>query len=267
VSAAIVGYTQCGENPDPAPIAFNITVEPGAPEIVVADRFDLAKPDQIIASPDGKRRIEIFGPRYLLIDVATGAQLADEIGKEVRFSPTGRFVIAVAEDHFVIRDSIDGRIAHKRGPDNRRPDDYTETDEPRSQYILVWDDRDSFIVFVGSVGMLVYRSYIWNGLHDEEVEGIDCPCSEDYFYADYNNRGFRLDLENNIAVGGNNAGKEEASSLTIRAPDEVKLSFNYNELLSFGPVFSLTVPKSWETVDGLKITHMDPAFAGLLINL
>jgi|HubBroStandDraft_6_1064221.scaffolds.fasta_scaffold506003_3 hypothetical protein len=24
-------YTQCGENPDPAPIAFNLTVEPGAP--------------------------------------------------------------------------------------------------------------------------------------------------------------------------------------------------------------------------------------------
>ena len=70
VSAAIIGYTQCGENPDPAPIAFNMTVEPGAPEIVIADQVDLAKPDQIIASPDGTRRIEIYGPRYRLIDVA-----------------------------------------------------------------------------------------------------------------------------------------------------------------------------------------------------
>ena len=97
VSAAIIGYTQCGENPDPAPIVFDLTVEPGAPEIVIADRFDLAKPDQIIASPDGTRRLEIYGPRYRLIDVATGALLADEVGKEPRFSPTGRFVIARSE--------------------------------------------------------------------------------------------------------------------------------------------------------------------------
>jgi hypothetical protein len=68
----IIGYTQCGENPDPAPVAFDMTVEPGAPEIVIADRFDLAKPDQIIASPDGTRRLEIYGPRYRLTDVSTG---------------------------------------------------------------------------------------------------------------------------------------------------------------------------------------------------
>jgi hypothetical protein len=90
VSVAIIGYTQCGENPDPAPIAFDLTVEPGAPETVIADRFDLAKPDQIVASPDGARRIEIYGPRYRLIDVATGDLLADEIGTEPRFTPTGR---------------------------------------------------------------------------------------------------------------------------------------------------------------------------------
>jgi hypothetical protein len=82
VSAAIIGYTQCGENPDPGPIVFNLAVEPGAPEIVVADRFDLAKPDQILASPDGERQIEIYGPRYHLIDTVTGALLADENGEE-----------------------------------------------------------------------------------------------------------------------------------------------------------------------------------------
>jgi PAN domain len=105
VSAAIIGYTQCGENPDPAPIAFDLTAEPGAPEIVIADRFDLAKPDQIIASPDGTRRIEIYGPRYRLIDVVTGAQLADEVGKEPHFSSTGRFLVATVKKNFAIIDS------------------------------------------------------------------------------------------------------------------------------------------------------------------
>jgi uncharacterized protein len=108
VSAAIIGYTQCGENPDPAPITFDLTVEPGAPEIVIVDRFDLAEPDQIIASPDGTRRLEIFGPRYHLIDAATGAQLADEVGKEPRFSPTGRFVIGFKESAYAILDAVDG---------------------------------------------------------------------------------------------------------------------------------------------------------------
>ena len=110
VSAAIIGYTQCGENPDPAPIAFDLTVEPGAPEIVIADRFDLAKPDQIIASPDGTRRLEIYGPRYRLIDVATGALLADEIGKEPRFSPTGRFVIALQRKRHSEENFIEARL-------------------------------------------------------------------------------------------------------------------------------------------------------------
>ncbi len=130
VSAAIIGYTQCGENPDPVPIVFDLTVEPGAPEIVVADRFDLANPDQIIASPDGTRRLEIYGPRYHLIDVATGALLADEVGKEPRFSPTGRFIIARIENEFEVRDSIDGNVAQ------------------RLKFVMdiAWDNRDSFIV-------------------------------------------------------------------------------------------------------------------------
>jgi uncharacterized protein len=147
VSAAIIGYTQCGENPDPAPIAFEMTPEPGAPEIVIADRFDLAKPDQIIASPEGKRRLEIYGPRYnvngadsvihpgfqrrfRLIDEATGALLADELGAQPRFSPTGRFVIAWVENDYSIWDSVDGKHV---GRTNEGDD-------------IAWDDRDSFIV-------------------------------------------------------------------------------------------------------------------------
>ena len=139
VSAAIIGYTQCGESPDPAPIVFNLTVEPGAPEIVIADRFDLAKPDQIIASPDGTRRIEIYGPRYRLIDAVTNALLADDVGKEVRFSPSGRFVIGFKESAYAILDAIDGKFI--QSIDNRDPDD---------DYIA-WDDGDTFIID-GSIG-------------------------------------------------------------------------------------------------------------------
>jgi hypothetical protein len=46
-----------------------------------------------------------------LIDTATGALLADEVGQKPRFSPTGRFVIAEAEGKFQIHDAIDGKVA------------------------------------------------------------------------------------------------------------------------------------------------------------
>jgi hypothetical protein len=106
---------QCGESPDPAPIVFDLMVEPGPPEIVIADRFELTKPDQIIASPDGTRRIEIYGPRYRLIDAATNALLADDVGKEVRFSPSGRFVIGFKESAYAILDAVDGSVGHFGG--------------------------------------------------------------------------------------------------------------------------------------------------------
>ena len=243
VSAAIVGYTQCGENPDPAPIAFNITVEPGAPEIVVADRFDLAKPDQIIASPDGKRRIEIYGPRYHLIDAATGALLADEVGKEPRFSPMGRFVIANVEKHFSIRDSIDGRVTRQQVADWD------------SLIDLAWDDRDSFLIALIHQDEGIEKGYIWNPLEEEDATAIHC-CG-----GNFSDMSFRIDLENDIAVFDNGHGWKGASSLTIHTMDEKNASNLTNRSVELsGPLFAelvvpFTAPERWDMIDGLKITH------------
>ena len=243
VSAAIIGYTQCGESPDPAPIAFDLTVEPGAPEIVVADRFDLAKPDQIIASPDGTRRLEIFGPRYRLIDVATGALLADTIGREVHFSPTGRFVIAVVENNFVIRDSVDGNIAREQ-----------IADSARSDYTLAWDDRDSFII--ATTGRVMdSTSYVLNSLDDKDAKDISFLCD-----IGAKNESFRLDLENNIVVcigSGNVEGEIQTGSLTISVTDEERWSVKTKDLLFAARVVSLTMPESWDMINGLKITHLE----------
>jgi hypothetical protein len=184
VSAAIIGYTQCGENPVPTPIGLDFTVEPGAPEIVIADRFDLAKPEPIIASPDGERRIEVYGPRYRLIDTATGDLLADEVGKEPRFSPTGRFVIGFMESAYAILDAVDGKFI--QSIDNRDADD---------DYIA-WDDRDTFIIdgLVGHFGgVLLTNSLKENGV-DLFTHFDDCSHVADSL----KDRGFKLDLENNV---------------------------------------------------------------------
>ena len=241
VSAAIIGYTQCGENPDPAPIAFDLTVEPGAPEIVVADHFDLAKPDQIIASPDGTRRLEIFGPRFHLIDVATGALLADKVGKEPRFSPTGRFVVVTVKKNFTIIDSIDGNITRARVGSGWRGD-----------ADIAWDDRDSFLISHDDYGEGEADGYILDPLTESADEknltndesNMLSACST---YDDYK---VKIDLENNIANCGT------PSSLTVHIPGKMLREADDKDLLSSGLVVSHTAPTRWEMIDGLKFTRL-----------
>jgi hypothetical protein len=182
-----------------------------------------------------------------LIDVKTGAQLADEVGKEVRFSQTGRFVIAVAEDHFVIRDCIDGKDAHKQA-----------ADEPRPEYTLVWDDRDSFMIAIGTVNLNAYPSYIWSGLKEEDAKDtlIDCRIEGLGFT---NDTSFKIDLENNIAVPVC-YGEKGASSVTIKGieadPGQIDTYREYGDSLFAASVVSVNAPNSWEMIDGLKITHL-----------
>jgi uncharacterized protein len=243
VSAAIVAYTQCGENPDPAPIAFDLTVEPGAPEIVIDDRFDLARPDQIIASPDRTRRLEIYGPRYRLIDEATGGLLGDDVGTEVRFSPAGRFVIAVSENRFVVRDSVDGKIVYRPSADDSASEGYS----PRTAYMLSWDNSDSFLFPIAQhVGAKGVPSYVQNLLMEAEAR-IYCPCTAQNF--DFR-PSFKIDLENNITLAGSEAFANDHLVFSLTSQEEI------NGLSSMELVVPTSVPTSWDMIEGLKLTHL-----------
>ena len=246
VSTGIVGYTQCGENPDLAPIGLDFTVEPGAPEIVIADRFDLAKPDQIIASPDGNRRIEIYGPRYHLIDAATGALLTDEIGAEPRFSPTGRFVIARSADRYEIRDTVDGKLVQRTSDFIR----YVETAD------IAWDDRDSFII-AGTYlqyGGTPIQNALKEGDEDLDDGGKDCG----HVSVSVGDVALKLDLENNIVVSSCNYNEVPgASSLTVRRAEKEPKSDDSQDLMGAALVLPFTAPKGWATIDGLKFSHFN----------
>ncbi len=234
VSAAIIGYTQCGENPDPAPIAFDMTVEPGAPEIVIADRFDLAKPDQIIASPDGTRRIEIYGPRYHLIDAATGALLADDIGTEPRFSPTGRFIIARKENAYSTRDALDGKVIVNNVGMVRHVENAN----------ISWDDQDSFAIYASSFNtdMVVVQSVL-----NEAGFVFNRECLKGGYIL--NVLGFRIDLENNASIKlcEERGSLAEASTLSMGADPD---------LLGSLLVLPFTSPRNWEMIEGLKFTRI-----------
>jgi hypothetical protein len=176
-----------------------------------------------------------------LIDTATGALLADEIGKEPRFSPTGRFVIATVKKNFAIGDSIDGKVTRTQVGSGWRG----EAD-------IAWDDRDSFLISHDDYGEGEVDGYVLGPLEENFVEkhlntdegGIlsFCLSGDEYIV--------KIDLENNIADCGS------PSSLTVHVPGKKLREADDKDLLSSGLVVPYTAPTRWEMIDGLKLTHL-----------
>ncbi|MBP0582717.1 caspase family protein [Labrys sp. LIt4] len=258
LTAAITGFAQCGELADDSPRSIDLAVSAGTPEIVISDRFELRKPDQSILSPDGTRRIDIVGPRWRLIDVASGSQLSEQVGKEPRFSPTGRFVTATAEEQFSLYDAVDGKFVQKLWT---------------GSWDLAWDDRDSFLV-IGASG----RGFI-NVLYplsetDPDIQVGDgcraaCPGVE--------SSAVKIDLENNLVLGrGTRAfdtvadayarlmtGTATFRDIRNKPNNAVETSGDgrpmvyHSSINAFAAPYqtvALAIPKRWDFIDGLKFT-------------
>ncbi len=252
VSAAIVGYNLCGEDPDPSPIAFDMTVIPGLPEIVISDRFAVLPPDYVISSPDGRRRLEIFGQRFHLVDPTTGAVLTDTAGDGPRFSPTGRFVLARQQNRLSAFDAVDGKLIQE-GTDLF----------PRSQDVdVAWDDHDSFTIAAPSglgSNMIVIRSL----LNEDSLIFQFSGCLNGRLLRDVS---FKMDLENNFSVSICNYGPNSGS---IRERQVVSLTIpEYDAPVGPSPLLkSVSVlfskPTHWEMIESLQLTHVsayDPSF-------
>jgi hypothetical protein len=94
IAAAVVARTSCGERIISIRFDRTLTLQPGAPEIVVQDPYDIEQPKQVIVSNNGRYRAHIFDDHYRVYDVKTGAKVVDRAGKDLNFSPTARFVVA-----------------------------------------------------------------------------------------------------------------------------------------------------------------------------
>jgi hypothetical protein len=248
LSAAIVGITQCGERPDPAPMALNLTIEPGDAEIVIADRFELKAPDETIVSPDGKRTIEIFGSRFHLIDSATGALLADEAGERPRFSPTGRFVLVHETDRYAAFDAVDGKRIQEG------------TDLYKNSYDVdaIWDDNDSFVITMSYEETKAQKELaggtfqIRNLLNETSLLFRWTGCVGDTKLL--RDMAFKIDLENNVAMNacikaGQHVARRQlrAVSLTLGGQDQ--------EDLPGAAVVPVVAPERWEMIQRLAVTQ------------
>jgi hypothetical protein len=180
-----------------------------------------------------------------LIDEATGALLADELGAQPRFSPTGRFVIAWVENDYSIWDSVDGKHV---GRTNEGDD-------------IAWDDRDSFIV-AGTYlayGIIPIENALIENSANRGFTALGCS----HITISIKDVSFKLDLENNIAVAScDMAEAPSALSLTIpQTEEQSRQSYDEHqsgkipELLGSFLVSPFTRPTRWDMIDGLKFTH------------
>ena len=89
-----------------------IEVAPGAPEIVVQDRFAASTPLKRLASPGGTHELLVFKDRYEVFETATGSRTVSRAATGANFSPTGRFVTArrLTEEKLEVVDLVSGQI-------------------------------------------------------------------------------------------------------------------------------------------------------------
>ena len=86
----------------PIPVGNGITVVGGNPLIVVRDQFTTGRPKNVIWSNSGEFELQVYDGFYRVIDRRTKELLLERAGKYPNFSPTSRFLGAVAEGFEVI---------------------------------------------------------------------------------------------------------------------------------------------------------------------
>lgn len=250
LSAAIVGVSRCGESVDPAPKRLALPVDAGRMSIAIADRYALETPDQVIAAPNGRRRIAAIGPRFRIINPHTGSMLGNHLGTEPRFSPTGRFVIAKNQDELQLFDAEDGEFIRSLGNAD-----------------IGWDNKDSFIVTgERSWGLIGFDTSL-----QEEASRISvgnscrtCPGVTD--------SNFKIDLENNVVVGFGTLNRVSAHNMTVddnysddqeelcSRPSTVSCGYkrhgSFIDYISKYAVTNVSLPKTLESLDKIKFTHL-----------
>lgn len=247
VEIGIVGASACGEVQDPSPSRFTLDVQAGRPEVVLANRFDLAAPDQMIASTNRERLIEVVGSRYRLIERQTGAVLADEAGEAPRFSPTGRFLTARLGNRIQVHDTADGRLI-SRGTD-------LSTDAANND--LVWGNNDSFLAGAGQKDGIFL---LINPLNDQGgVFASAGLCSVPAgILASIN---FKIDLERNIAITACRNGRVPANVQSLTG--DYTADAAYKSKYGASNDRSLLTFDGWDMVQGTTSTQLSALYGAM----
>lgn len=172
-----VGYLRACEEEFSQQIATTtIAVSPsGTPTFQVRDPFSFEKPVKVWLSPAGDTKLEVFDGRFRIVDLQSGAYIADREGRDPNYSPTGRFVtFLLGEGGNWVLDTVDGEVVTSTSPET-----------------MGWENEDSFLVAGASgLGSIATHSVL---VKDVSIGGAPscrvCPGRDESYV---------LDLENDV---------------------------------------------------------------------
>jgi len=244
VEAALVSPSGCGEKAVILAAGHRVTPAVGAPRILVEDEFTLEAPVAAYDSPRGDRWLAVYEDRFRIMSSETNQPIADHVGTVPRFSPTGRFVAAYAEQALQVFDAVDGA--------------YLFEDEAAND--VAWDNRDSFTI-AGSSRHGTVNAYA--PLRSRALLAhVGRAASA---HSGLTGSSFKIDLENDVAVSTSHLGPTAAAlsrSLRFngsyeRSPDLARFGSIDGFVRHHGRgVFPLVVPEEgWSTFERLTLSH------------
>lgn len=96
LSWTVIAKSSCGENQLRDIGTYKVVVEARHPQIVVQDLYDYSRPSSIIRTVNDRHELRVFDGFYQVFDRHYGGKILDRRGYCPDFSPTGRFVAALA---------------------------------------------------------------------------------------------------------------------------------------------------------------------------
>ncbi len=245
IKAGIWGFIRrCGEEWSQSVLdgAISVAVSSNA-VFMVRDPFSFDEPIREVASPDGASSIQQFDGRYRLVDKGGGGILADREGREARYSPTGRFVVAQVSRGFEVLDAVDGALLASGASGD-----------------VAWENADSFMVVGQSVsGTVAVRNTLVEGRVSEA--SLDCTVCPGMATR------LNIDLENDLIlqIGGQGylvarlgGGLEEWSGM-IDAYDEDIMKEAIDAISGAAAATGaapLHIPSHWNFRGGLRLSYL-----------
>lgn len=96
LSWTVIAKSSCGEKQLRDVGTYRVIAEARKPRIVVQDLYDYSRPSAVIHSLNDRHELRVFDGYFQVFDRRSGAKLIDRRGYCPDFSPTGRFVAALA---------------------------------------------------------------------------------------------------------------------------------------------------------------------------
>lgn len=211
---SIVGFIRRCQQELRGPVQqIQLAVRPGGqPQIIEFETASLQQPQRVYVSRDADRLIEDFGTRYRLLDIVTGGIIADNVGSDPVFSPTGRFMSAKNEETVDILDTVDGSRLKTGFLYNG------DTQLGGADMDVGWRNKDSWLLTGGGgLGILSLSPSLVSGRGFSMGESCRICRGLTSNYA-------IVDLENSLYFGW---GGSESYAQTIGS-DKPKLSTQYN---------------------------------------